>query len=231
MHTHSSGQASWCSEHVTLAPRACVRFGLWCPHRHALFVGFVFPQAASRNVATAYAFQSSSGVGTTGVTCHTPSGEVLFSNLTFFVQPGERLLIMGPSGVGKSSLLRIIAGLWPVDQGTVMRPGGALCRRAYGPQPPGNVCQHSFHRSFWVALVAREYVCGVVPLHRRTETTGNGGLFFLSQRPYIPQASLKAQVLYPCPDPDASGTSDQEVTVGGNQGWGWGWGWAGCCTG
>ena len=80
-------------------------------------------QAASKRIATAYAFQPSAGVGLTAVTCRTPSGDLLFDNLTFFVQPRQRLLIMGPSGVGKSSLLRIIAGLWPVDQGTVMRPG------------------------------------------------------------------------------------------------------------
>jgi ABC-type uncharacterized transport system fused permease/ATPase subunit len=85
----------------------------------------LFPpyQAASKRIATAYAFQPSAGVGLTAVTCRTPSGDLLFDNLTFFVQPRQRLLIMGPSGVGKSSLLRIIAGLWPVDQGTVMRPG------------------------------------------------------------------------------------------------------------
>ena len=74
-----------------------------------------YVQAASKRIATAYSFQASPGVGLTGVTCRTPGGDTLFNNLTFFVQPRQRLLIMGPSGVGKSSLLRIIAGLWPVQ--------------------------------------------------------------------------------------------------------------------
>ena len=60
-------------------------------------------------------------MGVTGLCCRTPDGGVLFNDMTFTVQRGQRLLVMGPSGVGKSSLLRIIAGLWPVDDGIIYR--------------------------------------------------------------------------------------------------------------
>ena len=48
--------------------------------------------------------------------------QVLFRNLTFEVKEGDSLIIMGPSGAGKTSLLRILGGLWPYDSGTITKP-------------------------------------------------------------------------------------------------------------
>jgi vitamin B12/bleomycin/antimicrobial peptide transport system ATP-binding/permease protein len=48
-----------------------------------------------------------------------PNGAVLRQGLNFSVRPGEALLIRGPSGTGKSTLLRAIAGLWPFGRGHI----------------------------------------------------------------------------------------------------------------
>lgn len=57
------------------------------------------------------------------VTCFR-GGRLLFENLSLTLAPGEGMVVTGANGVGKSSLLRIAAGLLAPAAGRVERDGG-----------------------------------------------------------------------------------------------------------
>ncbi|WP_334181174.1 ABC transporter ATP-binding protein/permease [Methylobacter sp.] len=57
------------------------------------------------------------------LTVRTPDGlKTLVNDLSFDLRRNQSLIIMGASGTGKSSVLRTIAGLWPIGSGTLERP-------------------------------------------------------------------------------------------------------------
>jgi putative ATP-binding cassette transporter len=69
------------------------------------------------------------------LTLRTPDNrKTLIRELSCEIVKGDRLLIVGDSGVGKTSLLRAIAGLWRTGNGRILRP--PLAEMMFLPQRP-----------------------------------------------------------------------------------------------
>lgn len=83
-----------------------------------------------------------------------PSGCTKLSEPHLRVKPGERVLVVGEAGAGKTLLFRALAGLWPWGKGRIELPGGKqvafLPRSSY--VPPGTLrdvlCYPSADRTF-----------------------------------------------------------------------------------
>jgi len=79
-------------------------------------------------------------------------GRVLFEGLSFALAPGDAALVSGPNGVGKSSLIRLAAGLLAPAQGVVEGSANrALMAEALALDPARPLAQALL---FWARLDA-----------------------------------------------------------------------------
>jgi vitamin B12/bleomycin/antimicrobial peptide transport system ATP-binding/permease protein len=77
--------------------------------------------------------RSGKGLDVKNLALDLPDGAHLLSGVSFEVAPGEALLITGPNGIGKSTLLRAVAGIWPFGRGDIRLGQG---RSLFLPQRP-----------------------------------------------------------------------------------------------
>ncbi|AVL71476.1 MULTISPECIES: ABC transporter ATP-binding protein/permease [Oligella] len=81
-----------------------------------------------------YAHQEDGYLSITNLQLYTPTKEPLLFVKSLNVKPGERIWLQGNSGIGKSTLLKSIAGLWPYTKGNVHYPSHQ--QSLYLPQTP-----------------------------------------------------------------------------------------------
>ena len=53
----------------------------------------------------------------------TEDAKLALDNVSLHVRPGDFISIIGANGAGKSTLLNAIAGVWPVDEGSILIDG------------------------------------------------------------------------------------------------------------
>jgi len=80
--------------------------------------------------------QAGSGIAATDINLELPDGKPLISGVELRAEPGHPVLVSGPTGIGKSTVLRAIAGLWPFGRGKVRLAQGStffVPQKAYVP--------------------------------------------------------------------------------------------------
>jgi len=137
------------------------------------------------------------------VSLYTPAGTLISNIPEKDLVQGSWTLLKGPSGIGKSTLLRSLAGIWPYAQGALFVPEAFF----EAPQP-----------SLTPALSQK------IPLEVKSDLNFedklledppiNGKLkkaFFIPQKPYIPLGTLKDALSYPLSSEDFSEKELSEV--------------------
>lgn len=98
------------------------------------FSGRIDEIATERGAAQPIAIErTGSGVAVEGLDLTLPDGTPLRRDIALAAGPGQPVLITGPSGIGKSTVLRAIAGLWPFGRGHIRVADG---RALFLPQRP-----------------------------------------------------------------------------------------------
>ncbi len=101
------------------------------------FAGRMGEIAAERRAAQPIAIErGGAGVEVETLDLDLPDGQTLRRDIALSASPDRPLLITGPSGIGKSTLLRALAGLWPFGRGRIRvadAPALFLPQRPYLP--------------------------------------------------------------------------------------------------
>ena len=61
-------------------------------------------------------------MGFENLTIRLPNGKTILENRSEIAKIGDRIIVKGPSGKGKTTLFRVLAGLWPYGEGNITMP-------------------------------------------------------------------------------------------------------------
>lgn len=97
---------------------------------------------------------------------------ILFEDCSFTINEGDKIGVVGVNGTGKSTLLRIVAGLEPFDQGQILKSRGLNLE--YLPQQPEfpaktTILQAVLHGHSPAMQVIRDYEQAAAELAQQPE--------------------------------------------------------------
>ncbi len=103
------------------------------------------------------------------------SDKILFENVTFGVETGDKVGIIGVNGTGKSTLLKVIAGVEPPDSGQVTTGRSVVLRMlaqdpTFGPEE--TALEHVLGGDSPQLRVVREHSAVLEELERRPDDSG-----------------------------------------------------------
>uniref|UniRef100_A0A1L8DE96 Putative long-chain acyl-coa transporter n=2 Tax=Nyssomyia neivai TaxID=330878 RepID=A0A1L8DE96_9DIPT len=89
-------------------------------------------------IASGKVILDGASISLTKVPIITPNCDIVVPSITLTIHPGQHVLITGPNGCGKSSLFRILSGLWPIYGGELRIPAALPDKPVmfYIPQRP-----------------------------------------------------------------------------------------------
>jgi vitamin B12/bleomycin/antimicrobial peptide transport system ATP-binding/permease protein len=90
-----------------------------CTERLNAFEGRMRQVVESMRAPQQIKLRRGGGVEVQNLDIDLPDGTRLLRGVSFSAAPGEALLLVGPTGAGKSTTLRAMAGLWPFGRGDV----------------------------------------------------------------------------------------------------------------
>ena len=129
----------------------------------------------------------------------TADGRALLTGLDLNVRAPEWLLLDGASGIGKTTLLRTLAGIWPYYRGQYCLPANGAAPSLAGRSPQRGRVGEGVRPCTSQELPSPRgggAGGGVRPHTSLSNTT----ILSLPQRPYLPHDTLRANLCYPARD-------------------------------